>query len=93
MVRKIQPAFLDDSDVLETLVKEERLPKSAIEPEEVSQVLEAERAKNIEIVRCDNPQSPYQYLVIASPYNQRHGTALVETVRRYFVHKYSFGVS
>ncbi|KAI6192391.1 hypothetical protein M3Y97_00332400 [Aphelenchoides bicaudatus] len=62
-----------------------------IRPEEVVTVLEAEKAKNIEVVECTNPNSPYQFLIIASPYNERHGQALIETVRRYFCRKYYFG--
>lgn len=71
----------------------EKLPKWMAQPDEIVSVLTNERAKNIEVVKCDDPNSPYQYLVIASPYNARHGSALVETVRRYFCRKYSFEVS
>jgi ribosomal silencing factor RsfS len=56
-------------------------------------ILELEKAKNIEVVECTDPQSPYRFLIIASPYNDRHGQALTETVRRYFCKKYYFGVS
>lgn len=69
-----------------------RPPKHMIQPDEVVSALEVERAKNIEVVECDNPESPHRFIVIASPYNDRHAQALTETVRRYFCRNYHFGV-
>ncbi|KAI6204741.1 hypothetical protein M3Y94_00711700 [Aphelenchoides besseyi] len=68
-----------------------RPPASEVRPDEIVRVLEEHRAKNIEVVDFKDTQSPVKYLVIASPFNKRHGNALTEAVRKHFCKNYYFG--
>jgi len=51
--------------------------------EEISALLEAQRANDVVFLQISETRSPYQNLIIASPYNPRHSNSLVEAVRKY----------
>ncbi|CAD5233368.1 unnamed protein product [Bursaphelenchus xylophilus] len=87
-VEEVEPPMEEVREFSEDFVREK---KEEISADEVVEVLERLRAKNIEVIDIDEPNAPFKQLVIASPYTNRHAWALIEQLRLHFVKRYDFG--
>lgn len=66
---------------------------SQITKDEIVSLLQEHRAQNIISIDVQDQRSPWTAVVISSPYNDRHGQALMQTVRKHIKTLYLFEVS
>lgn len=65
---------------------------SEITMEEVVDLLKEHRAQNIVSIEVEPTKGPHPYVVICTPYNDRHAVALVQTIRKHLKELYFFEV-
>lgn len=86
---KIEEEIVKEEEPIEPIIKSD---VSKVTKDEVVSLLQEHRAQNIIAIDVQQERSPWTSLVICSPYNDRHGQALMQTVRKHIKTLYKFEV-
>lgn len=78
-----------DEKPIEPIIKNDI---SDITQDEIVALLQEHRAQNILSIEVRQEKSPWKYVIICSPYNDRHGYALMQTIRKHIKTLYNFEV-
>lgn len=92
---------IDEEEVIPLHLQEEKIKSQdekkfidQVEKEEILEILENERALNIECIdivkKNDDELKSNDIAIICSPYNKRHGEALTNVIRKYIKNNYRF---
>lgn len=68
-------------------------PLAEITPDEVVELVQKNRARDIVCLEIPPDEGPHAFMVICTPHNNRHAEALAQTVRQHVIKNYVFPVS
>jgi ribosome-associated protein len=83
----IEEEIVKEEEPMEPIIKSD---VSKVTKDELVSLLQEHRAQNIIAIDVQQERSPWTSLVICSPYNDRHGQALMQTVRKHIKTLYKF---
>jgi ribosome-associated protein len=84
---KIEEEIVKEEEPIEPIIKRD---VSEVTKDELVSLLQEHRAQNIIAIDVQQERSSWTSLVICSPYNDRHGQALMQTVRKHIKTLYKF---